>query len=145
MNHLPDRDIEFELAAADAWRRAILERAIVVGLLRCRRRGMAITEATGITADHFDQPDLRVIFVAVQHSRWMPLIETLKSAKRMLDYLHYWDEDVPRGASGMHWSSAALCEAATATDREIDAITDELPGLIRELKNAIAPRKAVAA
>lgn len=130
-----------------AWRRAELERAIIVALLRNRRQGMAAAQAAGITRDDFDQPDLRVIFVAVQHSRWLPLLETLRSAKRMLSYTHYWDDDVPRGSRGMHWSSATLAEAAGATSTDVDEAADALPEMLAELKviDAASTKKGVAA
>jgi hypothetical protein len=120
-------------AAAMAWRRAELERELIGYILRNRRRAIEWAKSAGVTADDFDQPDIRAIFIAIEHTTDRPVIETLRAAKFLLEHDGHFDTAAPRGSRGMHWSYATLAE---------EACGDPCPGLLGicflKMKQAVA-------
>ncbi len=137
---------DYDRAVIVADRCAKLERAVIVALLRSRRRGMAAARTAGITIADFDQPDLAALFLVIEATADRPLIITLRIARGLLTSLNYFDDRVPRGSRGMHWSCATLCEAAVCTGFDADFAAASLPALFNELKQFIvAQRQAEAA
>ncbi len=143
MNTTSDR---YDAGVALAWRRAELERAIIVAMLRSRRRGMASAREAGVTVKLFDQPDLAALFDVIEATTERPIDATLRIARGLLEQLNYFDDTVPRGSRGMHWSCKTLAEAAACTGPEMDYAAAVLPTLFDELKNIVnASRRREAA
>lgn len=110
----PSADL-FEVASALAAALAGAEVDVVTSVLPAAQSLMPVAEAEGVTAAHFEQEDLRLLFCACDVARHLPLIDLLKLARRALREAGYWDPHGPvsRGSCCL-WSDESLALAADA-------------------------------
>lgn len=118
------------------------ERSLIVHMLRCPSRGMECVAAFGITAAHFDQPDLQAMFIAITHFAGREQMTVLQACKRALEWAGRWDDTEPAWSVGMNWSTAMLARAAVPEARP--ACPAMLPTLCVDLLNCVARINAQA-
>ena len=124
-----ERDLSYDTQAENAITLWKIREAVEVGL--CRRiaashkwlGGAAIQ--CGVTPEHFDCPDLKLLATPLLEPGDWPLIARLKAARQLLKDAHLWDDGVPYHSKNMHWSDARLSYFAT---RDLGGI-EEVVGL----------------
>jgi hypothetical protein len=93
-------------------------------LLPHRRLSAAIVAAAGLTIDHFQQDDHRLLYAAwlIATERDLPLVTTLRLARRALQAAGLWDPMTPAGSTGMRHSDRTLAAIGThhTTREELD-------------------------
>jgi hypothetical protein len=72
---------------------------------------VALAEAEGVTAATFSHEDLRIIHVAADVARHLPLVNVLKLARQALRDAHFWNPKGPFG-TGSQWSDETLAQLA---------------------------------
>src|SRR5688572_17120814 len=123
--------------AADTWtaaaqlaaRRARIEEALILLLLRSPRVGLGRARAVGVTVADFDEDDLAAIFAAIEWAEGRSRLELLQGCRFLLRHIGRFDDTLASGTrSGATWSTDRLARAAVGT-AEPDAIVKLARGL----------------
>jgi hypothetical protein len=91
---------------------ARLERELISALLADPAAARRLLPRLNLVADDFSQPDLKLMFLAVEVAGHRGKLTCLRLIRRALQAENLWDDSLPACSSALHWSNRSLCEIA---------------------------------
>lgn len=135
----------FERVLAFSSERSRVEDEICRAMMCDPVRGKKAAREVGIHADHFEQPDLQLVFTAatVASNR----ADAVAIAKTWLREKHFWDDTQVAGNAGsMRWSDASLAAFAAWFNPTPTAMVNSTVCMLgRQLMDLIARERDVRA